>query len=312
MRQKDIPPNWDTVLKPMIDNAPKHSFTGEDGVEICYIAFDNGHDKSIFIAPGVVEPAYKYVEFAYDFAQLGFNIFVVDHRSQGASGRIIPRSDIVYVKDFAHYVADLAQFVDEVHKQYPHVGNTTRYLLGNSLGGLISANYIAQHQHPFSKVILSVPAMQVNTFPLPEEIARAATSFAQILGLGKRKLPGPKFFSSEHFTTNRATSCRERFDINTKVFTEYPQTCITGISFGWVGKIVKASRFMENYAKANVPVLLIQAAKDEVLKPGRQRKYSEKVTECTLKIYNEGKHNLLEEKDHTRDEVFKWIVDFLS
>ena len=41
----------------------------------------------LVISPGQGEPALKYAELVYDLKDTGYDIFVIDHRGQGASDR---------------------------------------------------------------------------------------------------------------------------------------------------------------------------------------------------------------------------------
>ncbi len=65
-------------------------FLGIDNIPIRYVQFLNSqHEKVIVISPGRSESYVKYLEVAYDFYHLNFDVVVIDHRGQGRSGRVL-------------------------------------------------------------------------------------------------------------------------------------------------------------------------------------------------------------------------------
>lgn len=57
-----------------------------------------------------IESYVKYAELAYDLFHLGFDIFIIDHRGQGRSGRMLSDPHRGHVDHFNDYVEDLAAF----------------------------------------------------------------------------------------------------------------------------------------------------------------------------------------------------------
>ncbi|MDE1480811.1 alpha/beta hydrolase, partial [Xenorhabdus bovienii] len=67
----------------------ERQFMGVDDVPIHYVSFCSPHhDKTLVILPGRSESYVKYPEVAYDFYHLGYDVFIIDHRGQGRSGRL--------------------------------------------------------------------------------------------------------------------------------------------------------------------------------------------------------------------------------
>lgn len=312
MREDELHARWDTDLKPAIDRAAVHRFDGAGGLELSYVAFGCRHESSVFMAPGITEPAYKYVELALDLDVMGFNVFVVDHRSQGLSGRIAAARDTIYVERFDDYVGDFDRFVRRVASDYPVVAEGRRYLIGNSMGGLVAAYYLSRFDHAFERTVLSVPVMQIDTSVVPERLAAALSGALVACGLGERRLPGHRPFDPDGFARNSVTSSRARFDLDLRIFDEYPRTHTTGASFGWLRETLRATRRLEEYSRIDIPVLLLQAGRDETVRPERQTRFAERLPRCTLQRHPEAKHNLLEETDPIRDRVLAQIAEHLG
>ncbi|WP_254555300.1 alpha/beta fold hydrolase, partial [Salmonella enterica] len=65
---------------------------------------------TIVICPGRIESYVKYDELAYDLFHLGFDIFIIDPRGQGRSGRMLSDPHRGPVDHFHDSVVDLAAF----------------------------------------------------------------------------------------------------------------------------------------------------------------------------------------------------------
>ena len=79
--------------------------------------------QRLVLVQGYTENFMKQIELIKDlYEQLGVDVFAVDHRSQGLSGRVVwpespdkaPDTQLVWVNSFEDYVEDLLQFVERV------------------------------------------------------------------------------------------------------------------------------------------------------------------------------------------------------
>ena len=92
------------VNGPLLDfwsNRDERTFQGTDDVTIRYVQFtDPAHDKVLVISSGRSESYVKYPEVLYDFFHLGFDVFIMDHRGQGLSGRMLDDPQKGHVERF--------------------------------------------------------------------------------------------------------------------------------------------------------------------------------------------------------------------
>ena len=107
----------------------KHAQTGimrRDGLRIPYVFFKHPEEtkkpKSVVVFTGVSECILKYLLVYYDLFQGGYNVFGVDHRSQGISDRPLSNRQKINVTDFSEYVDDAYAFVHTVVKKNIPVG----------------------------------------------------------------------------------------------------------------------------------------------------------------------------------------------
>jgi lysophospholipase len=86
----------------------------------------------LIISPGQTESSLKYAEVLYDLKDLGYSIYIIDHRGQGLSDRTLPGTTLSHVNRFKDYVDDFTTFVkDVVHPEnYRH-----SVIIAHSMGG---------------------------------------------------------------------------------------------------------------------------------------------------------------------------------
>jgi lysophospholipase len=128
-----------------------------DGYRLRYSRFgcEIGPRGVLVISPGRSEPSYEYAETAIDFIARGFGpIYVVDHRGQGLSPRLLADTLKVHVERFDQYVEDFAAFVAAVEADVAALSGGAEvplYLTSNSMGGAIGIGYFQRvgEDNPF-------------------------------------------------------------------------------------------------------------------------------------------------------------------
>ena len=105
----------------------------------------------IVLAHGYAEHAGRYQAFAADLVARGLAVYAIDHwghgRSDGAYG-FVPR--------FSAFTDGMALLLAEVEARHP---GTPRFLVGHSMGGLIAAAHLLDHQGRYAGAALSGPAI---------------------------------------------------------------------------------------------------------------------------------------------------------
>lgn len=154
------PPGWDrrSVINPA------------DGYRVRYSRFgcDLGPDGAIVLLPGRSEGAYEYYETAMDFIARGYGpVYVVDHRGQGLSPRLLDDLHKGHVARFEDYIADTEVFVAEVLADLDVLGagpEPTLHLTSNSMGGAIAVGYLQKlgADAPFRSAALLGAMIEVN------------------------------------------------------------------------------------------------------------------------------------------------------
>lgn len=314
------------IIKFWNKHGEDRDFRGIHGVRIAAMAFPHPDGKEgIVISSGYGESLIKYREVVYNLWHAGYQVYILDHRGQGLSDRLIkptaaqqsdPQAvkrvhDLGYVDDFDDYVSDLKTFVEKEAKRE----NKRLFLLAHSMGGTIASLYLEKFSTDFSAAVLSSPMHQPDLSPIPNQAC-------WLFKLGPRRsyVWGYGPYVSREFDADRdLTSSRIRNDILKRgELDRHPQAQLGGPSFKWAYEGCKAAnRSIRDAGRISADVLLFQAEDDRVVKADGQQKFCNAMNyarsgSCTLRLVKGARHELLIERDAHRDLVFGELLSFFK
>ncbi|MFC2094049.1 alpha/beta fold hydrolase [Bacteroidota bacterium] len=299
----------DDFFKPGIDGF----FNGEKGISIYYKYFlQNSMDNekgAIVISNGRRENTLKYKELIYDLYQNGYSVYILDHRGQGFSERIIETdSRMGHIDDFEYYVSDLKNYYDNFVKINNH---KKIFLLAHSMGATIGTRYIQKFPYDFDSAALSSPMFGLK-FPTCKLIRL-------LVGDEPGYVFGKKNYDNEtmSFSSNNLTHSKIRFEAMMNMYENYPSTKIGGPSYQWVYQsCITFKKIFKELQKIEIPVLLMLAGKEDVVSSRAQRKYFYGLRKLNkdVKCFTVpgAYHELLIENDDFRLPVIATIIDFFS
>lgn len=297
------------------------SFKTSDGLKIAYIKFELEDEKgAIVIANGRTESYMKYQELVYDLAQNGYSVYLLDHRGQGKSDRILKDDRHKgHVDQFDDYVDDLDKFVKTVVLSRPH---NKKYLLAHSMGGGIATRYIELHPDVFDAAALSSPmhAPDAHILVSPEGGCLWFRSMAWMCrdcyaGFKARR------YHATPFAENKYTHSDVRYELFRKVYSDDEDIQLGGPTRGWAAQACSASKDMRKDAgNITIPVLVLQAGEDDAVTPKGQQKFCESLAEKTGTTCDGGGpvkfegayHELFIEQDKYRIPALTRILDFFA
>ncbi|MCO5142059.1 MAG: alpha/beta fold hydrolase [Oligoflexia bacterium] len=296
---------------------PSGTFLGKNKVTLTYMKFGEtmGPKGSIVVSPGNGESSIRYTELAVDLFEQGYSpIYVIDHRGQGFSGRLLPDSHKSHVESFSFYADDLKTFIDTV--VMPQIEQQRLYIVAHSMGGAIAADFL--ERYPSKKiqaaVFLSPMMMIYDDEGRTESELLSKLKLGCFLGRCNDYIPGagpyqPKDFSED----NRSTSSKDRFAIKDTLRKVYPQIQLGGTTLRWVKESINAIIKIRSEAdKIKTPVLLMQASEDKVVDNRGQDEFCEKSDNCRLVKIEGAKHGLHLERDQLRNQVIDQILKFFN
>jgi len=284
-------------------------FDGANDVKIYYKIFIRPEEKgAIVISSGRTEAAIKYKELIWDLYNNGYSVYIMDHRGQGFSGRMLPNPDMGYVDDFENYIKDLKKFYDYfvTANKHKHI-----FLLAHSMGGAIGITYLEEYPDDFEAAAFSSPMLGL---PCPTcELIGILTGDKPEYAMGH----GNYAESKESFEKNTLTNSKIRYEIMESEFDKNKKARLGGATYQWVYKSCKQfDKIFANPDKIETPLILFSAENEEIVDPGAHSDFIEKMLELkkNVKGYEipNAKHELFIEKDEIRIPVLTTILDFFN
>lgn len=233
---------------------------------------------SIVVVHGLAEHSGRYDPLVEHLVPLGYGVYGLDHLGHGRS-----EGYRCHGKSLADFTDNLQRLVLWVKKQQP---GKKLFLLGHSMGGLITANYLIDHQREVDGAILSAPAVMASNNQL---------SLAQKLkvGLLHKVFPRAAFDKLDPADISRNPDVVEDYRADPLVYTG---TMSIGLALV-LGAAMR--RLREQAHRITLPLLIVQGGHDLVVKPeGAKALYDWVQSEDKqLKLYPEAYHELMHEPE---------------
>ncbi|SHO50984.1 alpha/beta hydrolase [Anaerocolumna xylanovorans] len=271
------------------------------------------------IAHGMAETSERYERFGTSLAGQGYLVYVHDHRGHGKTAGELENVGYLADKDgFLWLVRDMHHLTIIIRKKYPSL---PLFLMGHSMGSFAAQRYSMEYGNELSGLILSgsngnqgimlkagylIAAMEVR------KNGRRAKSekMDNLLFGGFNKIFSPNRTDFDWLT-------REEEEVDKYIKDPYCGTVFTGGFFYDFIKGLMAIEKKKNRRRVpkDLPMLIISGDKDPVGKCGKGVKnlyqiYKKTgVKDITLKLYKDGRHELLNElnKEEVTEEIIGWL-----
>jgi len=302
----------DRIL-PFYDHQLRHGeFKGQENLPIYYAMLEVPRERgAIIILSGRSESCIKYAELIYDLRQVGFSIYILDHRGQGFSDRMLADPLKGHVERFDDYVTDLKTFIDSVVNTRSH---PNRFLLAHSMGGAVAAIYAARYIDDLDGLILSSPMFKIGKGPVSQALMVFMLRVFLKLGKGEDYIYGNKRFNPEApFAGNNLTHSQARYEMNKILRLRHPEIKLGAPTNRWVLEALEATcKSRQAASKIKIPVLLFEAEDDTVVDSSGLEEFH-RLAENSVKIlFNGSYHEILMERDDIRDKAKAHILEFLD
>ena len=300
---------------------------------------------NIVVANGRTEGYLKYREMAVTLWCQGYSVYMIDHRGQGLSSRVLVHdvggerlrsgetavqyANRGHVENFAYYVRDLEHFVDQVVP-----GERPRILLAHSMGGAIGLRLIQQRPDLFDAAVMSSPM-----FGVPGQFAcGGAAALAERSGADAYIPGGGPWIHEDRYPYRddwgftltvgwHYTGSEVRHNIWHREFAE-PRTAADGReqdlrigapTLGWFTQSCAAVDSLQSQVNSvTVPLLLLIAEDDTVIPEGRQRDVCDAMNQgrgnpvCRAVLIEDARHEMFIETDAVRDGLLREMFTFLG
>ena len=268
----------------------EETFTGRGGTRLHMRSWRPAGTPraAVVLCHGILAHSGQYQWSGQQLSAAGFAVYAYDHRGRGKSEG--PR---LFVKDVAEYTDDLGTFVDLVKTREPGI---KVFLLGHSMGGVISCTWALDHQKEIAGFICESFAFEVWA-PKP------VLSLVRFLARVAPKLPVLKLHEKD-FT--RDPQALEKLNSDPLTHGEVQPA-------GTVAALLKATdRMRAEFGTITLPLLILHGTKDKATVPAGSQIFHDKAgsSDKTLKLYEGHFHDLL--NDLGKEQVMADVVDWIN
>lgn len=287
------------------------SFTGEKQNKIYYEKYKVKNEKGrVIISHGFSECIEKYLEVIYYFTREGYSIFIMEHRGHGRSGCLGSNATQVHIEDFNYYINDLKKFIDKVV-----IKKENLFLFAHSMGGTIGTMFIEKYPTYFKKVILTSPMFKIAIGEIPNSIALFLAKLAIISGKENEFIIGNTPYESSYDFISASTLNESRYNYYYREVVSNAKIQRGGGSYRWLYESLKAIKYIlnkNNIKNINIPILLFQGSKDELVGIDGGKKFAKRCSKCKLIIFENANHDLYSENNDILEVYLNNIFEFLE
>ena len=303
------------------------SFNGIEQIRVNYATFIHDEvQESIVLVTGRTESYLKYQELAFDLYHQGYNVFIIDHRGQGLSQRLLKNKQKGYVTNFDDYAHDLKQLIDEVV-----VSNSTDrllpkpHLLAHSMGGAIAVRMMQLYPTLVKSAVLTSPMIAVNNGNIPNWLGKAIINIGDKLNAWfsdeANYFMGQTGFKNVTFADNELCQSEVRYQIFVDIYNKNKAIQLGGVTTHWLKEaIIANSNIFANLDKLITPILVMQSGSDTIVSNEAQNAFCQQLhkknsTYCPEDkpfTINNALHELMFEKDQYRSPAIKKALDWFS
>jgi acylglycerol lipase len=248
----------------------------------------------LLIVHGLAEHSGRYTNVVDHFVPLGYAVYGVDHFGHGKSD-----GKRVYVERFDDYTNTLKIYFDMIHGWQPE---KPVFLIGHSMGGLISAVYLFDHQVDLAGAVLSGAAVKVPSNITPATLLVGKMLSALIPRLGLLRL--------DVNWVSRDPGVVQAYVSDPLVYTGKTTARLAA-------EMVKAMQTISGQAaKITLPIMIVQGSADRLVDPAGARMLYGAVSSVDkeIRIYDGLYHEVFNEPEHEKvlRDVKIWLEAHLG
>jgi len=244
----------------------------------------------LLIVHGLAEHSGRYINIVNHFVPLGYAVYGMDHLGHGKSD-----GTRVYVKRFEDYTNMLKIYFDRIRRWQP---GKPIFLVGHSMGGLISAVFLLDHQAELTGAVLSGAAVKVsdNITPAILVVGKILSALMPRFGLIGLDAKGV---------------CRDPAVV--QAYVSDPLVFKGKTTARLAAEMRKAMQYVSAAAtKITLPIMIVQGSADKLVDPAGAQMLYDLVSSADkeIRIYDGFYHEVFNEPDH--DKVLRDVEIWLE
>lgn len=288
---------------PAPDGLEARFLTAADGARLRVARAPAGGERvrgSVLIAPGRTETIEKYFEATRDLAERGFASFIIDHRGQGLSDRLLDGGR-GHIDRFSQYGVDFAEAV----RAFPAEDLPQPWLgLGHSMGGLVMLELLLDRRLDLAGAILTAPMTGLTVVTDLHLIAASALSR---FGQAKKFIPGGTFEPAPQFEDNEVTHDRRRYQHLLDRLAIAPELGLGDPTIGWTAAAYRAMRrtlTSRALRSLDTPLLILSAGEDGIVDNTTHARIADLAPSAVRVEIPGAAHEILTETDEVRAQFW--------
>ena len=297
----------------------KDTFISSDGKTTvsCYFYEPKEPRAVIQLSHGMCEYVERYAPHAEYFVSQGFIFCGNDHLGHGHTAK--DENDLGYTVSADCLVDDLYKMTQKIKERYKGL---PIFLFGHSMGSFVARCYLSKYKGELAGAVISGTAGRGNPTAAGKMLCRLIAIFkgdrhrselVRSISTGSYyKKFGKDAPRSAWVTSN--DKIREKYDADP--LCRYTFT-LNGYynMFDLLGRV--SSKKWAGRLDATLPILMIGGALDPVggvrgINEVADRMRGAGVTDLTVRLWQDARHELLNEVDEIRDDTYKTVTDWIN
>lgn len=268
---------------------------------------------TVLLLAGRSEYMEKYEEVVEELNARGFDVVSFDWRGQGLSQRLLDHPTKGYVGSFKQYMVDIEAVLGETLPRC----HGRLMLLAHSMGGHIALRYLYKRPGLFGKVILCAPMIDINTAPMPKNLARLFSRLLRGSGFARAMIAGAHYFDpyGQSFEQNRLTSDPGRFEQIQRTLAENPAVSAAHVTNGWLAAAFDSIDILRRpgfNSGIHTPLLIITAGQDQIVVNRATLEFAAELPCCQMAAIEGSRHEILQEQDALRSQFWEAFDGFIE
>ncbi len=295
--------------------------TMQDGTNVRTATWPSKSDDKgiVVLVNGHREFMEKYIEFFSDILNRDFALYALDNRGQGLSDRVLPDRLKSHAENFDLFSDDLNEFISNIVMADPRAQELPIYLIAHSMGGHVCLRYLHDFPGTVSKAVLMAPMVEFNLGgAVATAVIKSIIRLGDALGLKEKFAMGQGSFLSKNSRSIKQkllTHDDERYAIEADIIEANPELYVGGATYGWLCTAldsIEKIKQAEYLNKITIPVLVVLAGSDLVVKSQSSRKLLSGYDNIDIITIDGSRHEIYREVDEYRNQLWQKIDDFLK
>lgn len=271
-------------------------FKGVRKVDIYYQGWLPEEDAKavLLVVHGLGEHSGRYMNVVNHFVPLGYAVYGLDHIGHGKS-----EGDREFVAKFSDFTDTLTIFCGMVTEWQP---DKPVFILGHSMGGLITSYFLLDHQDKFEGAVISAPAVKIG-----DSVSSATITMSKLLS---KLAPKMGLIELDVDAISRDPAVVEAYVNDPLVFHGKTPARLAAESLSAMQRVTAEA------GKITLPFIVVQGSEDSLVEPSGAQMLYDKASSAdkTLKIYDGLYHEVFNEpeRDQVLADVEAWLESHLD